>query len=151
MNHTGQPGKSTPIPASVPDESKSVINISHHLSFNPNLTSSSVQPRESQPNDKLLVPVPNENVVPEHAPHSRERGVSDSRQDTYGSVRGWINKLLSGDHSPDLMFPNMSYAKSLQEISIHHISRLRRPLPSSLPTMPWQSREVLEFWTLLRR
>ena len=62
MNHTDQPGKSIPTPVSVPDESKSLNNISHRVSFNPNLTSSSVQPGESQPNDEPPVPVLNENV-----------------------------------------------------------------------------------------
>ena len=92
MNPTDQPGKLTPTPISVPDESKSVTNTSHRVSSNPNVTSSSVQPGESQPDAKPPVPVLNENVDPEHAPHSRELSVSLSRQNTFASAHGWIHK-----------------------------------------------------------
>ena len=155
MNPADQPGKSTPTPILVPDESKSVTNISHRVSSNPNLTSSSVQPGESQPDEEPPVPVPNENIVPEHAHHSRELGVSASRQETYGSTCSWINKWLSSNHIPDLMHPNQSYPKSLENFPSTTsraitCSRLCRALPSSLPTMLCQSPEVPEFWTLLR-
>ena len=92
------------------------------MSSSPNVTSSSVvQPGESQPDDEPPVPVLNENTQPEHAPHSRKLGVSLSRQETFGSACGWVNKWLSGNYSPDLMFPNQIYPKLLEELSINHI------------------------------
>ena len=122
MNPADQPGKSTLTPISVPDESKSVTNTSHRVTSSPNVTRSSVvQPGESQPDDEPPALVPKKNVEPGHAPHSCELGVSFSRQETFGSTRGWINKWLSGNHSPDLMFPNQSYPKLLEELSINHI------------------------------
>ena len=64
---------------------------------------------------------PKKNVEPGHAPHSCELGDSFSRQETFGSTRVWINKWLSGNHSPYLMSPNQSYPKLLEELSINHI------------------------------
>ena len=123
MKAADHPGKSTPTPISVPDGSKSVNNTTHCASSIPNATSSRsvVQPGDSRPADECPALVPKNNIEPEHDPNSRVLGVSSARRETYVSTRTWINKWLSGNHSPDLMHPNKSYPKSLEKLSLDHI------------------------------
>ena len=59
-------------------------------------------------------PCPKENV-------ERRLGVSAEREQTYSSLAGWLNKWLSGNHSPDLSFHNQSYPKSLEALSMNDI------------------------------
>ena len=129
MNPADQPGKSTSTTISVPNKSKSATNTNHRVSSGPNVTSSSVvQTGESQPDNECPALVLKENIEPRHAPHSRELGVSVSSQETYGSTRGWINKWLSRNHSPYLTFPNQSYPKSLEKLSMNQSRMIPFPV-----------------------
>ena len=89
MNRTDQPGKSAPNLVSVPAESKSATNIIDRVSSNPNLTSTSVQPGKSPPNEEPPVAVLNERVVPENALLPRTWCQRCTPRDLY--FRNWLD------------------------------------------------------------
>ena len=156
VSRTDQPGKSAPSTVPAPDGDYPVANLNERVLSNPVVTSSTKDPEESHPNKEAPKPVLNESIVSNPSPCSRNIGVSNSRNDTFNTILLWVGKWLAGNHRSDLMYPNISYPKSLLALEIHHIEGdhllpFSAALAIFLQTMHCSSQKVSEFWTFLRR